>query len=113
MTYNAAAHHQKAPAEACLTAYYRQRLAGMTVLDPDWANIAAIRLTRVQVFSMKPAMRPGDMPRPYRLAQVVVQCVVRWRIVGGSPNGPGLRFIYVVREQRASPWRIGSIGSGP
>ena len=99
-------------AEACLTATFRHMEAQS--ITPDWKNIASIHLTYVREHPFDPAKAPGEIrQRPVRLVQVTVGYIVRWRTITTTPNGPGIRFIYVEKEHAASPWRIGSIGSGP
>lgn len=110
--YISAARRDVQGAEACLTATFRHMEAQSTT--PDWKSIASIHLTYVREHPFDPAKAPGEIrQRPVRLVQVTVGYIVRWRTITTTPNGPGIRFIYVEKEHAASPWRIGSIGSGP
>lgn len=110
--YAAAARHDAAGAQACLTAQYRTQLR--SVIDPDWQNIASFRLLRIQVFRRALRDAPGNIrPLPYRLMLVTALYDVQWKQIAGSANGENLSFIYVEKEYRSSPWLIGGIGSGP
>jgi hypothetical protein len=109
--YAAAARHDAAGAQACLTPQYRRKAA--TFIDPDWKNIAWIRILGFQLFGR--LLNDADTetgPAPARLSLVTVSYVVRWKRVGGTADGPGLSFVDLAQAKLSSPWRIEEIGSG-
>lgn len=82
-------------------------------MDPDWQNIAAIRLTDVRDIPLAPVSRPGIGQRRFRSVGLEVKYVVWWRRATTDRNGSGVRYISIVQEQPGLPWRIDSIGSAP
>jgi hypothetical protein len=114
--YAAVVRHDARRAKACLTPYYAQQLA--RVIGPDWQNVATLRslkLTEAKALphDTLPGNVPGAYARPYAFAQVDAEFIVRYYRVESSSNGLTIRFIYVVKQHRTSPWRIAAIGSGP
>lgn len=113
--YAAVLRHDARRAKSCLTSYYAHQLA--RVVDPDWRNIATLRSLKLKVAKLPHDTLPGNVPRslarPYAFAQVDAEFTVRYYQVESSSNGPTIRFIYVVKQHRTSPWRIAAIGSGP
>lgn len=113
--YAAVVRHDAHRAKSCLTSYYAQQLAH--VIDPDWQNVATLRSLKLRVARLPHDTLPGNVPRsyagPFAFAQVDAQFIVRYHRVESSSNGPTIRFIYVVKQYRTSPWRIAAIGSGP
>lgn len=114
--YAALVRSDKAGQFACFTPYYRRQLSAPNVIG-DWNNVISLRITRLHVYFRAPGNRawtlPGDAPRAQQVVQVIVEYVVHYRRIIDSPNGKGLRFIYVVKQHVSSPWRIAGIGSGP
>ncbi len=114
--YAAVIRHDARLAKSCLTPYYVQQLA--RVIGPDWQNVASLRSLKVTEAKALPHdTLPGNVPaayaRPYSFVQVDAEFIVRYYRVESSSNGLTIRFIYVVKQHRNSPWRIASIGSGP
>jgi hypothetical protein len=114
--YAAVVRHDARRAKSCLTPYYAQQLA--RVIGPDWQNVATLRALKVtEAKSLPHDTLPGNVPcayaRPYAFAQVDAEFIVRYYRVVSSSNGLTIRFIYVVKQHRNSPWRIAAIGSGP
>jgi hypothetical protein len=114
--YAAVVRHDARRAKSCLTPYYAQQLA--RVIGPDWQNVATLRALKVtEAKSLPHDTLPGNVPsayaRPYAFAQVDAEFIVRYYRVVSSSNGLTIRFIYVVKQHRDSPWRIAAIGSGP
>lgn len=111
--YRAVVRHQGAVAKSCLTPSFVKLSARFP--DPDWSNVAGIRSLHLRSRPFPPRELPGSRTQvePYAAAQVVASFVVRWYHIVDSPNGATIRFIYVVKQNRNSPWRITAIGSGP
>lgn len=100
---------------SCLTPYYSGQLA--RVVDPDWENIATLRSLKLTTAVLPHDSLPGNVPKayasPYAFAQVDAEFVVHYYRIVDASNGKTIRFIYVVKQHRNSPWRIAAIGSGP
>ena len=113
--YAAVVRHDARRAKSCLTSYYARQLAH--VVDPDWQNVATLRSLKLKVAKLPHDTLPGNVPaayaRPYAFVQVDAEFTVRYYRVESSSNGLTIRFIYVVKQHRTSPWRIAAIGSGP
>lgn len=116
--YAAINNHQAAAAKACLTPYFRAQ--STAVVDPDWVNIMHVRGLILHSHTSHPVpsgMLPGNVPhkdmKPYAAAEVTAQFMVHYYHVIDSPNGRTIRFIYAVKQEKRSPWRIAAIGSGP
>ena len=114
--YAAVVRHDARRAKACLTPYYAQQLA--RVIGPDWQNVATLRSLKVTEAKALPHdTLPGNVPsalaRPYAFVQVDAEFIVHYYRIISSSNGLTIRFIYVVKQHRTSPWRIAAIGSGP
>lgn len=113
--YEAIIHHRTLVAKSCLTPYFRRQTA--RDVDPDWQNIATLRSLKLKSARLPFDSLPGNVPiayaKPYAFLQVDAEFVVRYYRVESSPNGFTIRFIYVVKQYRNSPWRIAAIGSGP
>jgi hypothetical protein len=111
--YRYAAQRNAQGAQACLSAPYRKLLHKENIIDPDWVNIASIRLLHIHQEQVPPKYQPDNLPVPAELFQVVVTYIVHYRVVESQPNGRGVSFVYVAKQTRHSPWRITGIGSGP
>ncbi len=113
--YGAVIRHDARLAKSCLTPYYAQQLA--RVVDPDWRNIATLRSLKLKQAKLSHDTLPGNVPaayaKPYAFTQVDAEFIVHYYRVESSSNGATIRFIYVVKQHRASPWRIAAIGSRP
>lgn len=113
--YEAIIRHQTLAAKSCLTPYYLKQLD--RVVDPDWQNIATLRSLKLKSDGLQVGSLPGNVPKtyakPYASGQVDAEFVVHYYRVEDSSNGFTIRFIYVVKQHRNSPWRIAAIGSGP
>jgi hypothetical protein len=112
--YRALNQHRAAVAKACLTSRYLARLSRPTVLLPDWTNVLSAHIVQLIARRIGDSLLPPDVERsPYRAVQVGAQVRIRYRRIGGMPNGVNTFFIYVVKRRKASPWRIAEIGGGP
>lgn len=113
--YQAIILHDAGGAKSCLTPYYRQQTA--RGFDQDWKNIQSLRSLKLKRARLPFDSLPGNVPKayakPYAFLQVDAEFVVHYYRVLSSPNGFTIRFIYVVKQHRSSPWRIAAIGSGP
>jgi len=80
----------------------------MNLPDSDFTNI--IRLTDITVSS--PANIRLDKTN-YQEVQVVAKYFAQYKKVVSATSGEQVRFIYVAKKEKGSPWKIISIGTGP
>jgi len=86
-------------------------------LEPDWRNLAGIRSLHLRSHAVPARALPGyaaTKVEPYAVARVVADFFARYyHVLKGLLNGKNRRFIYVVKQNRSSPWRMAAIGSSP
>lgn len=111
--YAAAGRGDVARAEACLTPAYRAKMYGLNTL-PDYRNVASLRVLHIEDHPMDPRVVSQIVsPLPVEVDQVYVQFNAQWKTFLAERDVTASRFIYVVKEESGTPWRIASIGTGP
>lgn len=112
--YRALDQHRSHAAMACLARSYLTRVTSPTELFLPWTDVISAHVVTVAVRPIGASLLPEYVRRtPYRSAQVVAEVRVHYRYRGGVPSGLNAFFIYVIKQQRRSPWRIVEIGAGP
>lgn len=93
-------------AKACLSEEYANQVIEQE--DSDFKNLAQISNIRIS--------NPAQIKlygKNYDEVQVTVKYNAVYKKISSSNNGEQLRFIYVGKKQKYSPWKIISIGTGP
>lgn len=93
-------------AKLCLSKEYLNYIEKLQ--DSDFVNIS--KLSNVKVSEEREIGLHGEN---YKEVQVVVKYYVEYRQVVTEINGNHMRFVYVGKKLKDSPWRIISIGAGP
>lgn len=111
--YAAAGRGDVASAEACLAPAYLAQMHRPNTF-PDYRNVASLRVLHLEDHPMDPRVISQIVsPMPVEVDQVYVQFNAKWKTFLAERDGVSGRFIYVIKAQSGSPWRIASIGTGP
>lgn len=104
--YKSIASSDYSTAKACLADDIAQQY--LSAPDSDFKNIK--QLTDLKVSSPAPIKLYG---KNYDEVQVVAEYVAEYKKVITSHSGKQIRFIYVGKKEKDSPWKIIGIGTGP
>ncbi|WP_042333231.1 DUF4829 domain-containing protein [Desulfosporosinus meridiei] len=104
--YNSIATGDYSTAKNCLSDEIVQQYVNYP--DSDFTNIK--KLTDIKVSVAAPIKLHG---KNFDEVQVTAKYVAEYKKVMTSDNGKQVRFIYVAKKEKDSPWKIISIGTGP
>ncbi len=93
-------------ARECLSDEYAKEIGIFE--DSDLTNLRSIKDIRVRT-----GAPVGLYGKNYKEAQVVAQYEATYRQMITEADGKQIRFIYVAKKTKNSPWKIISIGTGP
>lgn len=104
--YKSLAARDYVTARACLSSEYAAEMDSF--VDSDFKNLLSISNLAVS--------KEADINlygKNYDEAQVVAEYNATYKKIITSENGKQVRFVYVAKKTKDSPWRIISIGNGP
>lgn len=104
--YNSIATGDYSMAKACLSDEIGQQYVNAP--DSDFQNTK--KLTDLKVSLEAPIKLYG---KNFEEVQVTAEYVAEYKKVITSNSGKQIRFIYVAKKDKDSPWKIISIGTGP
>jgi len=104
--YNSIVTGDYSMAKDCLSSEIGQQYVNSS--DSDFENIKS--LIDLKVSPAAPIKLYG---RNFDEMQVTAEYVVEYKKVITSNSGKQIRFIYVGKKEKDSPWKIISIGTGP
>lgn len=104
--YKSIATGDYSTARNCLSEEFAKQYAN--ALDSDFVNIK--KLTDLKVNPAAPIKLYG---KNFNEVQVTAEYVAEYKKVITSNSGKQIRFIYVAKKKKDSPWKIISIGTGP
>ncbi len=104
--YNSLSKGDYKTAKSCLSTEYANQFSSTS--DSDFKNL--VKITDIKV-SPEAAIKLYN--RNYDEVQVTAEYNAEYKKVITVPNGKQIRFIYVAKKEKDSPWKIISIGTGP
>ena len=104
--YTSIATGDYSTAKDCISEEISQRYINHS--DSDFKNID--KLTELKVSTAAPIKLYG---KNFDEVQVTAEYVAEYKKVITSDSGKQLRFVYVAKKEKDSPWKIISFGTGP